>query len=125
MSSIFRPLLIASAIGVMSLGAQAQPGTTTPSTAKPDQAAQAQPATTTPSTTKTPEQAFSDYQAARDACGAKSGLAKSDCLRNARDDYERVLNASGGAIPNGGGGGGGYGGPSGNSGAGGGKANKS
>jgi hypothetical protein len=108
MSSIFRQFLIASAVGVMSLGAQAQPGTTTPST------------------TKTPDQAFSEYQAARDACGAKSGLTKSDCLRNARDEYERVLKANGGVNPNmGGGGQGGYGGPSGNSGAAGGKANKS
>lgn len=108
MRQVFRHIAIASAVGIMTLSAQGQP------------------TSTTPSTTKTPDQAFSDYQAARDACGVRAGLAKSDCLRSARDDYERALNANGGIDPNMGGGQGGYGGASGASGgAAGGKANKS
>ena len=99
MKPIFRQFLIASAVGIMSLGVQAQPITAPPSTAK------------------TPDQAFSEYQAARDACGAKSGLAKSDCLRTARDDYERALSNFGFNGNMGGGGGGGYGGTGGSTGA--------
>jgi len=77
---------------------------------------------TPPALTKTPDQALSDYDAARNACGAKSGLAKSDCLRSARDDYDRALNNAGFNGNMGGGGQGGYGGNPGATGA---KNNKS
>src|SRR5438046_532606 len=111
MKPFFRQLLIASAIGVMSLGVQAQPDSTAPSaTATP------------PSATKTPDQALNEYQMASDACGAKAGLAKSDCLKNARDEYERALTNAGFNGNMGGGGQGGYGGNRGATGA---KINKS
>jgi hypothetical protein len=80
MNPILRQLLIASAIGVASVGAQAQTTSTVPAT---------------PSTPKV-SQALSDYEAAKAACDAKTGAAKSTCMRNAKDDYERELAAPGG-----------------------------
>jgi hypothetical protein len=74
----------------MGVGVQAQSTSTSP---------------TTPATPKTPEQALKDYQIAKEACAAQSGIARSDCLRSAKDAYERdtngmMSNGTGGSTGN-------------------------
>jgi hypothetical protein len=100
MNKSLRQLLVASAAGVVSLGAYAQ---STP---------------TSQDTPKTADQAYSEYEAAAKACNAKKSLARSDCLRDARDAYDRATapptNMGGGhGSPNGSGGTSGTGGPKG------------
>jgi hypothetical protein len=110
MNKSLRQLLVASAIGVVSVGASAQTSTS-----------QDTPKTTTSTSQdipKTADQAYSEYEAAAKACNAKKGLARSDCLRDARDAYDRATvpstNMGGGhGSPNGSGGTSGTGGPKG------------
>jgi hypothetical protein len=70
-------LACAAAIGVLASSAQAV--TTTTSTPPPSSSADLK------------AQADSSYAAAKSVCEAKSGTAKRECLRNARDDYDRWL----------------------------------
>jgi hypothetical protein len=100
MSTTLRQLLVVSATCVLASAAYAQ------SAAKPELV-----------TPKTPDQAYSDYEAAAKTCGAKAGLARSDCIRDARDAYDKAMETTnptmggGHGSPNGSGGTNGTGGP--------------
>ena len=53
---------------------------------------------------------YSEYEAAAKACGAKTGLARSDCVRDARDAYDKAMETANPTI------GGGHGSPNGSGG---------
>jgi hypothetical protein len=93
MSTTLRQLLAVSATCVLASAAYAQ---TT--------------ATPAPVTPKTSDQAYSDYEAAAKACGAKTGLARSDCIRDARDAYDKAMETANPTM------GGGHGSPNGSGG---------
>ena len=78
MNRTVRKLLIACTVAAMGFGVNAQ-STSTPST---------------PANQKTPDQALKDYEVAKDACAAQSGTARNDCLRSAKDAYERDTNGA-------------------------------
>ena len=103
MNKSLRQLLVASAAGVVSLGAYAQS------------------TSTSQDTPKTADQAYSEYEAAAKACNAKKSLARSDCLRDARDAYDKAVST----MPNMGGGHGSPNGSGGTSGTGGAKGSRS
>jgi len=96
MNPIFRQLLIASAIGVISVGVSAQSPSGSPPAAS--------------GTAKMP-MAESQYEADKAACDTKARAAKTECLRNAKEAYERATGVGSGAAASGGtlGGGGGQG----------------
>src|SRR4029453_2755398 len=77
MNRTVRPLLVTCTVAAMGVGVQAQPPSPSP---------------TTPATPKTPEQALKDYQIAKEACAAQSGIARSDCLRSTKERYKRDTN---------------------------------
>ncbi len=76
MNTISRQLLVASALGIATLGAYAQPASTPPSSTatKADQT-----------------QADRDYAAAKAACAKeRSRTFRGECLRRADDNYSRA-----------------------------------
>jgi hypothetical protein len=48
-------------------------------------------ATPEPVAPETPDQAYSDYEAAAKACNAKNGVARSDCIRDAREARDKAM----------------------------------
>lgn len=86
---------LAAAAFLSTAGAFAQYGTTPSTPASPA----TPPSATTPATPATPkmtaEQAESEWRAAQTACNSQPAATRDQCLRDAKDKYDKALNKTG------------------------------
>jgi hypothetical protein len=105
MKRAFLQLSCATALGLLAVGAQAQYGTpASPAAGSPSAGSPAVASTTS----KSPTQVDADYAANVARCNQLAGLARSDCMQDARAAYDRSVNQ----MPSGTGAAGGAGTPS-------------